>query len=112
MSPHDRPTISTPKGHSPARVAHRIISSKIPKAVLTALAQKVRESPETLRNLAFTDATTSLMAVKTEDLRFDVYKNTQNPNIAIGIIQANNEAKNKAIKGFIKGSSASYKGIY
>jgi hypothetical protein len=52
------------------------MSSKIPKAVFAALAQKVRESPEKLRNLTFADATTSLTAVKTEDLRFDVHKNT------------------------------------
>lgn len=68
------------------------MSSKIPKAVLAALAQKVRESPEKLKNLTFADATTSLTAVKTEDLRFDVHKNTQNPNMAAGIIQANSEA--------------------
>ncbi|KAF4635104.1 hypothetical protein G7Y89_g2990 [Cudoniella acicularis] len=88
------------------------MSSKIPKAVLAALAQKVRESPEKLKNLTFADATASLTAVKTEDLRFDVHKNTQNPNMATGIIQANSEAKNKAVKGFIKGSSGGHKGTH
>ncbi|TVY85523.1 hypothetical protein LSUE1_G000381 [Lachnellula suecica] len=88
------------------------MSSKIPKPVLAALAQKVRESPEKLRNLTFADTTTSLTAIKTEDLRFDVHRNTQNPSMATGIIQANSEAKNKAVKGFIKGSSSGHKGTH
>ena len=48
--------------------------------------------------------------VKTQDLRFDVHRNTQNPNIATGIIQANSEAQNKAVKSFIKGHTSGHKG--
>ncbi len=88
------------------------MSSRIPKAVLAALAQKVRENPEKIRNLTFANATTSVTAVKTQDLRLDVHKNTQDPNMATGIIQANSEAKNKAVKGFIKGSTGGHKGTH
>ena len=52
------------------------------------------------------------MAVKTQDLHFDVHKNTQDANMATGIIQANSEAKNKAVKGFIKCSTGGHKGTH
>ncbi|KAF2241821.1 hypothetical protein BU26DRAFT_524962 [Trematosphaeria pertusa] len=55
------------------------MSSKIPRGVLEALAQKVRENPQTLKNLVLSDSTTSVTAVKTQDLRFDVHRNTQKP---------------------------------
>lgn len=41
------------------------MSSKIPKSVFAALAQKVRESLDKLKNLKFANATTSKTAVKT-----------------------------------------------
>jgi hypothetical protein len=88
------------------------MSSKIPRSVFAALAQKVRESPDKLKVLKFADATTSKTAVKTQDLRFDVHRNTQNPNMATGIIQANSEAQNKAVKSFIKGHTGGHKGTH
>jgi hypothetical protein len=88
------------------------MSSKIPKSVFAALAQKVRESPDKLKSLKFADATTSKTAVKTQDLRFDVHRNTQNPTMATGIIQANSEAQNKAVKSFIKGHTVGHKGTH
>jgi hypothetical protein len=88
------------------------MSSKIPKTVVAALAQRVRENPDRLRNLVFGDSTTSLTVVKTQDLQFDVHKNTQNPNMATGIIQANSEAENRAVKSFIKGSTGGHKGTH
>src|SRR5690348_2001122 len=88
------------------------MSSKIPRAALTALAQKIRENPDKLRNLTFADAQTSLTVIKTQDLRFDVHKNPQNPNIATGFIQANSEAKSNAVRGFIKGRTGGHEGTH
>jgi len=86
--------------------------SKVPKAALAALAQKVRQNPDALKNLAFADSTTSVTAVKTQDLRLDVHKNTQNSKMATGIIQANSEARSSAIKDFVKGSTGGHKGTH
>jgi len=88
------------------------MSSKIPKSVFAALAQKIRENPEKLKSLKFADATTSKTAVNTQDLRFDVHRNTQDPNMATGIIQANSEAQNKAVKSFIKGQTGGHKSTH
>lgn len=86
--------------------------SRVPKAVLATLAQKVRQDPDALKDLAFADSATSVTAVKTQDLRLDVHRNTQNPSMATGIIQANSEAQNKAVKDFIRGKTGGHKGTH
>lgn len=53
--------------------------SGISKAAFGALAKKVRDSPNTLKNLIFADATTSKTILKTQDIRLDVRKITQIP---------------------------------
>ena len=88
------------------------MSSKVPKACLAGLARKVRENPDKLKNLVFADAQTSQTTVKTQDLRLDVHENTTNPNMATGIIQANSQAENKAVRNFLKGSTCSHKGTH
>lgn len=76
--------------------------SKISKAVFGALAKKIREDPDKLKNLQFPDASSSLTVIKTKDLRLDVHKNTKDPSMATGIVQANTEATDKTVKDFIK----------
>jgi hypothetical protein len=88
------------------------MSQKISKTVFKALADKIRENPAALQNLTFADASSSVTAVKTRDLRLDVHKNTQDPNMATGIIQANSEAKDKTVKAFIKGMTGSHRGTH
>ena len=93
-------------------IASLIMSQKISKSVFKALADKIRENPAALQNLTFADASSSMTAIKTRDLRLDVHKNTQDPNMATGIIQANSEAKDKTVKAFIKGKTGSHKGTH
>lgn len=86
--------------------------SKISKTAFDALAKKIRDNADSLKNLQFPDASTSKTAVKTRDLRFDVHRNTQDPTMATGIIQANSEAEDKTVKKFIKGSTGGHKGTH
>ena len=51
-------------------------------------------------------------AVKTRDLRLDVHKNTKDPAMATGIIQANSEATDKSVKDFIKGKTGGHRGTH
>jgi hypothetical protein len=89
------------------------MSSKISKAAFEGLAKKIRENADSLKNLTFPDATTSKTAVKTRDLRLDVHKNTQDPKMATGIIQANSEATDKTVKDFIKaGKTGGHRGTH
>jgi len=88
------------------------MSQKIQSHVFKALADEIRANPGTLRNLTFADATTSVTAIKTADLRLDVHKSTLDPKMATGIIQANSEAKDKSVKKFIKGKTGGHKGTH
>jgi len=72
------------------------------KAAFGALAKKVRENPGLLRDLSFPDASTSKTVIKTQDLRLDVHKDTQDSTKATGIIQANTEATDKSVKEFAR----------
>jgi hypothetical protein len=88
-------------------------SSSIPRSVLTALARQIRDNPGALRNVRFGDATTSISnVVTTTDLRIDVHKNSKDPRVATGIIQANSEAKNESVKKFIKGRAGGHGGTH
>jgi len=86
--------------------------SKISKTTLEALAKKIREHPDSLKNLTFADASTSKTAIKTQDLRLDVHRNTQDPTMATGIVQANSEATDKTVKDFIKKKTGGHRGTH
>lgn len=88
------------------------MSSKISKAAFEGLAKKIRENADSLKTLTFPDDATSKTAVKTRDLRLDVHRNTQDPTMATGIIQANSEATDKTVKDFIKGKTAGHRGTH
>ena len=88
------------------------IMSKISKAAVDGLAKKIRDNADTLRNLTFAEATTSKTALKTKDLRLDVHRNTQDPSMATGIVQANSEATDRTVKDFIKKKTGGHKGTH
>lgn len=88
------------------------MSSKISKSAFEGLAKKIRENADSLKSLAFADATTSKTAVKTKDLRLDVHRNTQDPTMVTGIIQANSQAEDNTVKSFIKGKTGGHKGTH
>jgi hypothetical protein len=50
--------------------------------------------------------------VKTRDLRLDVHKNSKDPEMVTGIIQANSEATDKSIEDFIKGKTGGHRGTH
>ncbi|KAI9725785.1 MAG: hypothetical protein M1834_009743 [Cirrosporium novae-zelandiae] len=89
-----------------------IMSSKISKTAFDALSKKIRENADALKTLQFADATTSKTAVKTQDLRLDVHKNTQDPSMVTGIIQANSQTTDQTVKDFIKGSTGGHRGTH
>ncbi|GKZ94718.1 hypothetical protein AnigIFM59636_008444 [Aspergillus niger] len=86
--------------------------SKISKAAFEGLAKKIRENSDSLKNLTFADAQTSKTAVKTRDLRFDVHRNTKDPTMATGIIQANSQAEDRTVRNFIKGKTGGHRGTH
>jgi hypothetical protein len=88
------------------------MSSKISKSAFQGLAKKIRENPDSLKNLQFADNATSKTAVKTKDLRFDVHRNTQDATMATGIIQANSQATDTTVKAFIKGKTGGHSGTH
>ena len=88
------------------------MSGKLPRSALKGLADAIRQNPTALPNLSFADSTTCVTAIKTTDLRLDVHKNTDDPRMATGIIQANSGAKDKGVKSFIKGKTGGHKGTH
>lgn len=86
--------------------------SKISRSALESLAKKIRDNSESLKNLTFPDNATAKTAVKTQDLRFDVHRNTQDPTMATGIIQANSQATDRTVKEFIKGRTGGHAGTH
>ena len=86
--------------------------SKISKGVFEALGKKIRENADSLKALQFPDAATSKTAVSTRNLRFDVHRNTQDPTMATGIIQANTQADDNTVKAFIKGKTGGHRGTH
>ncbi|PYH80597.1 hypothetical protein BO82DRAFT_312507 [Aspergillus uvarum CBS 121591] len=111
-------SITIPNIHNlqAVRIHHRFYHisamSKISKAAFEGLAKKIRENSETLKNLTFADNQTSKTAVKTKDLRFDVHRNTRDPTMATGIIQANSQAEDRTVQNFIKGKTGGHKGTH
>ena len=88
------------------------MATKISKSVFQGLATKIRESPDSLKNLQFPDATTSKTVIKTTDARLDVHRNTKDPSMATAVIQANSEATDKTVKAFIKGKTGGHRGTH
>ncbi|KAL4950824.1 hypothetical protein BDW69DRAFT_171269 [Aspergillus filifer] len=86
--------------------------SKISRSCFEALGKKIREKPETLKNLQFPDGYSSKTAVKTQDLRLDVHRNSKDPTKATGIIQANREATDWTVIEFNKGSTGGHAGTH
>jgi hypothetical protein len=93
-------------------VPYSFTMPKISKAAFESLAKKIRDNADSLKNLTFPDGATSKTAVKTQDLRFDVHRNTQDPTMATGIIQANSEATDRTVKEFIKGRTGGHAGTH
>lgn len=87
-----------------------IMASNISKTAFRDLGKKIRENAETLKNLTFADNATAQTVVKTRDLRLDVHKNTQDPAMATGIIQANSQATDKTVKDLFKGKTGGHRG--
>lgn len=88
------------------------MSSRISKSAFQRLANLIRESPDTLKNLQFAEGATSKTAVRTQDLRFDVHRNTQDASMATGIVQANSQATDTTVKAFIKGKTGGHRGTH
>ena len=88
------------------------MAGKISKSALQGLANQIRSNPGALKDLKFADGTTSKTAVKTQDLRLDVHRNTKNAKMATGIIQANSQAKDNTVKAFLKGKTGGHKGTH
>ena len=86
--------------------------SKISKTAFQLLAKETRDNADALKNLVFADSATSKTVVKTKDLRFDVHRDSKDPNKATGIIQANSQAEDKTVKRFIKGRTGGHKGTH
>ncbi|KAE8152192.1 hypothetical protein BDV25DRAFT_151500 [Aspergillus avenaceus] len=86
--------------------------SKISKNVFKGLAKEIRDNADSLQNLVFADGATSKTAIKTRNLRLDVHKDSKDPTMATGIIQANSQADDKSVKSFIKGSTGGHRGTH
>ncbi|KAE8423662.1 hypothetical protein BDV36DRAFT_290332 [Aspergillus pseudocaelatus] len=86
--------------------------SKISKTAFQLLAKETRDNADALKNLVFADGATSKTVVTTKDLRFDVHRDSKDPNKATGIIQANSQAEDKTVKRFIKGRTGGHKGTH
>ncbi|KAJ5399327.1 hypothetical protein N7465_009816 [Penicillium sp. CMV-2018d] len=72
------------------------------KTVLAELSQAVRNNVDKLTKSLPDNLTTRSNAVKTVDLRIDVHQDSKNPNKAVAKIQANAQAKDNAVKDYIK----------
>lgn len=75
------------------------------KTALRNLASAVRKNPSKLLQAFPENLTAKNNAVKTRDLRIDVHQSHQSlkdPNQAVAMIQANAQAKDQAVKDFIK----------
>ena len=83
---------------------------KISKSAFKALVKKLRENPESLRDTKFPDASTSNTAVQTKNLRLDVHRDTKDPTMATGIVQANSLADDRTVRKFIKGKTGGGEG--
>jgi hypothetical protein len=97
------------------QLTYQLYLISLPSKLFKELAAKVRKKKgvEKLRDLTFSSSTTSIsLVIKTNDLRFDCYKNSKDPMIATSIIQVNREVKDSKAKKFIKGSSKDYLGTY
>jgi hypothetical protein len=86
--------------------------SKISRSAFDSLAKKVRENADSLKNLTFPDGATSKTIVKTTDLRFDVHRNSKDPTMATGVIQANSQATDRTVKDFLKGRTGGHAGTH
>ena len=84
----------------------------IPKPILGSLANELRKSPNKLKDLVFPEGATSKTVLKTDDLRFDVHLDSQNPGMATGVVQANSRPKALAVKEFLKGTTGGHKGTH
>lgn len=72
------------------------------KTVLAELSQAVRNNVDKLTKVLPDNLTTRSNAVKTLDLRIDVHQDSKDPNKAVAKVQANAQAKDNAVKDYIK----------
>lgn len=72
------------------------------KTVLAELSQAVRNNVDKLTKVLPDNLTTRSNAVKTLDLRIDVHQDSKDPNKAVARVQANAQAKDNAVKDYIK----------
>jgi hypothetical protein len=72
------------------------------KHVLEELALTARNNTAKLLQAIPENLTTKSNAVKMVDLRIDIHQNSRDPNKALAKIQANTQAKDQAVKDFIK----------
>lgn len=84
------------------------------KTVLAELSQAVRNNVDKLTKVLPDNLTTRSNAVKTLDLRIDVHQDSKDPNKAVAKVQANAEAKDNAVKDYIKSGNkgSSHKGTH
>lgn len=66
------------------------------------LAVNARRNKDKLLQAIPGNLTTKSNTVKTTDLRIDVHQSSTDPNQAVAKIQANSQAKDQAVKDFIK----------
>lgn len=72
------------------------------KSVLTELSQAARQNVDKITKALPDNLTTRSNAVKTVDLRIDVHQDSKDPNRAVARIQPNAQAKDNAVKDFIR----------
>ncbi|KAH9872757.1 hypothetical protein J1614_005151 [Plenodomus biglobosus] len=72
------------------------------RSVLTELATGARKNSAKLVQALPENLTTRSNAIKTNDLRIDIHQDRTNPDKAVAKIQANSQAKDQAVKDFIK----------
>jgi catalase (peroxidase I) len=72
------------------------------KQALDMLALNARRNKDKLLQAIPENLTTRSNTVKTADLRIDVHQSSTDPNKAVAKIQANSQAKDQAVKDFIK----------
>lgn len=72
------------------------------KTALAELSQAVRNNVDKLTKVLPDNLTTRSNAVKTLDLRIDVHQDSKDPNKAVAKVQANAQAKDNAVKDYIK----------